>query len=74
MFGLGSLVGGKGSTEVLCWNGMNQNSLPVGDRQSEFHELALTGRYCHVHLASVQFGRGYEPIDLPYSVVYRSIV
>lgn len=37
------------------------------DRQSEFHELALTGRYCRVHLASVQFGRGYEAIDLPYT-------
>lgn len=29
---------------------------PCGRRQSEFRELALTGRYCRVHLASVQFG------------------
>ena len=40
-------------------------------RQSEFRELALTGRYCRVHLASVQFGRRYEPIDFPYSTQYR---
>lgn len=39
-------------------------------RPSEFRELALTGRYCRVHLASVQFGRGYEPIDFPYSALY----
>lgn len=43
---------------------------PCGHRQSEFRELALTGRYCRVHLASVQFGRGYEPIDSPYSTQY----
>lgn len=30
--------------------------VPCGRRQSEFRELALTGRYCRVHLASVQFG------------------
>lgn len=36
-------------------------------RQSEFRELALTGLYCSVHLASAQFGSGYEPIDSLYS-------
>ena len=29
---------------------------PRPRRQSEFRELALTGRYCRVHLASVRLG------------------
>lgn len=46
------------------------NTPYVAHRQSEFHELALTGRYCRVHLASVQFRFvGYEPIDFPYCTV-----
>lgn len=52
------------------WREETESTAPCGHRQSEFRELALTGRYCRVHLASVQFGRGYEPIDSPYSTQY----
>lgn len=55
---------------LQCWLSGWKAPAPCGHRQSEFRELALTGRYCRVHLASVQFGRGYEPIDSPYSTQY----
>lgn len=42
-------------------------------RQSELRELALTGRYCRVHLASVQFAPGYEPIDIPFSTPWARV-
>lgn len=52
------------SQETLFWS--------LNRRQSEFRELALTGRYFSVHLASAQFARGYEHIDSPYSTYYGS--
>lgn len=39
-----------------CGEKLRGTPAPCGRRQSEFRELALTGRYCRVHLASVQFG------------------
>lgn len=57
----------RGRGRVRMWREETESTAPCGHRQSEFRELALTGCYCRVHLASVQFGRGYEPIDSPYS-------